>query len=79
MKSFVNLTAIAFLLFAFVADVQGQASDANPSRLVRVFVLAGQSNMQGHAVVDMDHEEHYNGGKGNLVDVLAKTGDQFRI
>lgn len=32
-----------------------------------VFVLAGQSNMQGQGVVSMDHEKHYNGGKGNLV------------
>lgn len=32
-----------------------------------VFVLAGQSNMQGQGVVSMDHEKYYNGGKGNLV------------
>lgn len=32
-----------------------------------VFVLAGQSNMQGQGVVSMDHEKHYNAGKGNLV------------
>ena len=32
-----------------------------------VFLLAGQSNMEGQAVVDLDHELHYNSGKGNLV------------
>ena len=32
-----------------------------------VFVLAGQSNMQGQGVVSMDHEKYYNAGKGNLV------------
>ena len=32
---------------------------------VKVFILAGQSNMQGQGVVDMDHEKNYNGGKGN--------------
>lgn len=31
-----------------------------------VFLLAGQSNMEGQAVVDLDHEEYYNSGKGNL-------------
>ncbi len=34
---------------------------------VQVFILAGQSNMEGKGVVSMDHPEHYNGGKGNLV------------
>lgn len=32
----------------------------------KVFILAGQSNMQGQGVVSMDHPKHYNGGKGNL-------------
>jgi hypothetical protein len=34
---------------------------------VKVFILAGQSNMEGHGVVSMDGEKDYNGGKGNLV------------
>jgi hypothetical protein len=34
---------------------------------VKVFILAGQSNMEGQGVVSMDHEQYYNGGKGNLV------------
>jgi hypothetical protein len=34
---------------------------------VKVFILAGQSNMEGQGVVSMAHEDHYNGGKGNLV------------
>lgn len=34
---------------------------------VQVFLLAGQSNMQGQGVVSMDHPQYYNGGKGNLV------------
>lgn len=33
----------------------------------KVFILAGQSNMEGQGVVSMDHQDHYNGGKGNLV------------
>ncbi len=34
---------------------------------IQVFILAGQSNMEGKGVVSMDHEQYYNGGKGNLV------------
>lgn len=34
---------------------------------IKVFILAGQSNMEGQGVVAMDHPEYYNGGKGNLV------------
>ncbi len=33
----------------------------------KVFLLAGQSNMQGQGVVQMDDPKDYNGGKGNLV------------
>jgi hypothetical protein len=33
---------------------------------VRVFILAGQSNMQGCGVTEANHPELYNGGKGNL-------------
>jgi hypothetical protein len=34
---------------------------------IRVFILAGQSNMEGQGVVSMDDASAYNGGKGNLV------------
>ena len=34
---------------------------------IQVFILAGQSNMEGQGVVAYDHPKHYNGGKGNLV------------
>lgn len=61
----------------FVAFSISAVSAQEISETVRVFVLAGQSNMQGHAVVDMDHPEHYNGGKGNLNHVLASTGERF--
>ena len=33
---------------------------------VKVFILAGQSNMEGQGVVSMDDPTNYNGGKGNL-------------
>jgi len=38
-----------------------------PDQPIKVFILAGQSNMEGQGVVSMDHEKYYNGGKGNLV------------
>ena len=34
---------------------------------LKVFILAGQSNMEGQGVVSMDDPHNYNGGKGNLV------------
>lgn len=34
---------------------------------IKVFILDGQSKMQGQGVVSMDGEKDYNGGKGNLV------------
>lgn len=34
---------------------------------IKVFILAGQSNMEGQGVVSMDGAKDYNGGKGNLV------------
>ena len=39
----------------------------------QVFLLAGQSNMQGQGAVDMDHPKYYNGGRGNLVRVMQET------
>lgn len=41
------------------------------SAAVKVFVLAGQSNMEGQAVVDLEGKD-YNGGRGTLVDVLKR-------
>ena len=46
----------------------GSVSKADAGEtIVKVFVLAGQSNMEGQGVVDLDHPQHYNGGKGNLI------------
>ena len=50
-----------------------------PSEPVQVFILAGQSNMEGQGVVSMDHPEHYNGGKGNLVWSLAHSQSRQRM
>ena len=41
---------------------------------MRVFILAGQSNMQGQGVVDLDHPKYYNGGNGILKNVMKQPG-----
>lgn len=52
------------LLLAALLCTAGAAVADKP---IQAFILAGQSNMQGQGVIDMDHPEHYNHGKGNLV------------
>ena len=44
-----------------------------PTNKLRVFWLAGQSNMQGQGVVDLDHPKYYNSGKGILKNVMKKS------
>lgn len=51
----------------------GLANVAVAAEPVKVFILAGQSNMQGQAVVDLDGE-HYNGGRGTLRQLLSDKG-----
>jgi len=63
--SIVVLPALTVLALAPLA----QAAQAGKSPL-KVFILAGQSNMEGQAVVDLDDEEYYNGGRGNLEHVM---------
>jgi len=55
------------------------AHAAPHDRPVKVFILAGQSNMAGQAVVDLDGE-HYNNGKGTLKAIMADPAkaDRFR-
>jgi hypothetical protein len=50
------------------AGLHGEIEAARPT--LKIFLLAGQSNMEGQAVVDLDHEEHYNGGRGTLAKLL---------
>jgi len=44
--------------------------EANAADTLKVFVLAGQSNMEGQGVVDLDHPKYYNSGKGILKNVM---------
>ena len=64
-------TAVIIILLSSPALAQKPNAGQNPKQtgqgLLKVFILAGQSNMQGQAVVSMDDAIDYNGGKGNLV------------
>lgn len=57
------------VVLCLLAVVNGQESRRGP-KPVKVFILAGQSNMEGQGVVEMDHPEYYNSGKGNLVNTM---------
>ena len=61
MKLLLPATVCAILFFTPLTS----ATAADEETLV--FILAGQSNMEGQGVVEMDHPKYYNGGKGNLV------------
>ena len=54
------------------------AKSKRGSGKLRIFLLAGQSNMEGQAVVDLDHEKYYNGGKGILTTVMANPANAAR-
>jgi hypothetical protein len=52
-----------------LAFITPNAEAADSTKPVKVFILAGQSNMEGQAVVDLDGK-NYNDGKGTLVALL---------
>lgn len=58
------------LLFTTQAAIASPVPQ-EPKKVCKVFLLAGQSNMVGHGVVDLDDPQDYNGGKGNLNSLFA--------
>jgi len=65
------------ILGLLILAATGQADEqAAP---VKVFILAGQSNMEGQGVVDLDHPEYYNGGRGTLQQVLRDPAKAERF
>ena len=60
-------SALFALLVARLADPSLSAADGKP---LKVFILAGQSNMEGQAVVDLGGKD-YNDGRGTLTTLLA--------
>ena len=67
---------ISIVSLALTATSALAASDGP----VKVYILAGQSNMEGHGVVSMADEKNYNGGKGNLVWSMkhSQSADQMK-
>ena len=63
-----RLVVSIMLAIACLSFVSGEEEKS-----FQVFLLAGQSNMQGQGVVDMDHPKYYNGGKGTLVRVMKES------
>ena len=68
--------------FVFAASIVLSALSSSPllaqqtpDKTVKVFILAGQSNMVGHGVVDLDDPDDYNSGQGNLEHVIANADD----
>ena len=51
---------------------------ASSSSAVQGFILAGESNMEGQGVVDLDLPRYYNGGKGILNHVMANPKNAAR-
>ena len=66
----IKMKYIATLLITTLFAATGV--EANP---IKVFILAGQSNMEGQGSVDHD----YNGGKGNLVWSMANSKSADRM
>ncbi|MBL9173451.1 MAG: hypothetical protein JNL10_07960, partial [Verrucomicrobiales bacterium] len=57
------------VLWMLLAGVPWLSPAAEAPKPVQVFVLAGQSNMEGQAVVDLEGSD-YNGGRGTLVRLM---------
>ena len=73
------LLVVVTIAGSLSASLTTQAAD----KPIQVFILAGQSNMEGQGVVDLDHPKYYNGGRGTLLHVLrdpkkAKTFQHIR-
>lgn len=62
MKRISGLLLVGFVCTAIQAD--------EPALPIKAFILAGQSNMEGQAVADLDGKD-YNGGRGTLKSVLT--------
>lgn len=58
-----NSSILALTLSLLLPAAEFRA--AEPAKPIKVFILAGQSNMEGQAVADLDGKD-YNGGKGTL-------------
>jgi len=62
--STIKLTSLALFAVTILSSGQAWAAEQPSSKPVKVFILAGQSNMEGQGSVD--HDDGPNGAKGNL-------------
>lgn len=69
----------AICLAQLLLSVQCPAQTDPHANRCLVILLAGQSNMQGHAVVDLVHPEHYNDGKGTLIRLIEDPEKKKRF
>ena len=65
-----SIWLMSFAATLFVCTFSLVASTRAADFPLKVFILAGQSNMEGQGVVDLDHPQYYNGGKGILERVM---------
>jgi hypothetical protein len=63
------------LVFVLALPLEATAAGQGP---VKVFILAGQSNMEGQAVADLEGPD-YNGGKGTLAFLLRDPAKASRF
>lgn len=61
---------LSLIAFAFLSAMAAATSGGDDGQKLQVFILAGQSNMEGQGVVDLDHPKYYNSGKGILKNVM---------
>ena len=61
-----------FFISGLVLSTQPLADQPGTSP-IKVFLMAGQSNMEGQGVVDLNDPSSFNGGKGNLEYVMANS------
>ena len=66
MKKYFSAALVAIAVFAMLPVLSAQQAGKGP---VKVFILAGQSNMEGQGVADLDGQD-YNDGKGTLAQLL---------
>lgn len=76
MNSWLRCTCL--LAAVVIISATTTRADETPPGPIQVFILAGQSNMEGQGVVDLDHPDHYNSGRGTLLHVMRETEDPER-
>ena len=71
--------SLMLVVGAGIAPPRAAAEDHPRKGPLKVFILAGQSNMEGQGVVDLDHPQYYNGGKGTLEQVMRDPAKARRL